>query len=465
MPQDSEQFKACLDLAIRSLKRIKNKDIGVIEDELGYALGREGRSAVQYWRKGNIPPQQRDVEDLARQIIVLGYRDAGWLHRFLSSAAHPDPRQLCDELLPDADLPDPESQQAMPPLPQRRYHELVGRDEDVDAILAALHDDKRHWIIGIDGMGGIGKTALAREVIERSLYENRFEAILWLDASPQSTQGRPLPVTFDYLLDAIGVQLRNPELIRMSPPEKEERTRTLLQRQRLLIVLDNLETAADPQAEIIQRLHRLLGPSKALVTSRRRFENEVYPIRLRGLTVDGAQRFLEVEAEQRRMDQLLNATQDELQQITEKTGGSPLALKLVVGQLAVLPLPVVLEQLRLPNMPTQDDDEYVRLYENIFARSWQLLHNEGRGLLIAISHFPAYTGGTFAALQRVSGLEEPLLAQTLTQLWRFSLLEAERNGNLSSMRYGLHALTRHFVQSEVAQSWLHSSPVESKERP
>ena len=465
MQQDPEQFKACLDQAIRALKRIENKDIGVIEDELGYALGREGRSTVQYWRKGNIPAQQRDVEDLARQIILLGYRDVGWLHRFLSSAGHPKPRQLCDELLPEVDLPDPQSPHTSSALPQKRYHELVGRDEDVDAILAALHDDKRHWIIGIDGMGGIGKTALAREVIERSRYENQFETILWLDASPQSSQGRPLPVTFDYLLDAIGVQLRNPELIRMSPPQKEERTRALLQRQRLLIVLDNLETAAAPQEEIIQRLHHLLNPSKALVTSRRRFENEVYPIRLRGLTVEGAQRFVAVEAEQRRMDQLLSATTEELQQITEKTGGSPLALKLVVGQLAALPLPVVLEQLRLPKMPTQDDDEYVRLYENIFARSWQLLNNEGRAVLIAVSHFPAYTGGTFAALQRVSRLEEPLLAQTLTQLWRFSLLEAERNGNLSNMRYGLHALTRHFVQSEVAQTWLRSGRVESEERP
>jgi hypothetical protein len=107
---------------------------------------------------------------------------------------------------------------------------------------------------------------------------------------------------------------------------------------RILLVLDNLENAAEPQGVISEKLRPLLGKSKALLTSRQRFTGDSYVLHLDGLTIPAAHEFLQQEGAERGIHTLKNATHEELSQIAVKTGGSPLAMKLVVGQLSYLPL-------------------------------------------------------------------------------------------------------------------------------
>lgn len=343
-------------------------------------------------------------------------------------------------------------------LPVKGYRELVGRDALMGDIMAALRDPAGKWIVAVDGMGGIGKTALALEVADRCLDKGLFDGVVW-EQAPREEFIRAKPakrantLTFETVLDAIARQLGALDVPRLEGVEKEERVKALLRMQRVLVVLDNLETAQEPQNEIAAQLRPFLEPSKALLTSRHRFEGDLYAIRLTGLNEDGALRFVRQEAVEKNVELVSSAPVDELRQIIEVTGGSPLALKLVVGQLVRLPLETVLGQLREVRLPERgaSEDDYVRFYKFIFFPSWELLSDDGKKLLISMSHFAPGIGGTLEAVKATSDLADEVLTRSIDELWRFSFLETGESPTLKQVRYYLHALTQYFVLSDIVQ--------------
>lgn len=104
MARSPEKFAQLLTEAVYRIRileaRTIKKTIRIVEDELGYALGREGSSCIEYWRKGNIPATMDDVEKLARELVKRGGLDREGLEQFLASAGYPQPTSLCDELFP-----------------------------------------------------------------------------------------------------------------------------------------------------------------------------------------------------------------------------------------------------------------------------------------------------------------------------------------------------------------------------
>jgi hypothetical protein len=74
-------------------------------------------------------------------------------------------------------------------LPQPDYGQFIGREEELKRVHELLSPNSRHFVVTIDGIGGIGKSALALEVAHRYLRdydrlapEERFEAIIWTSA-------------------------------------------------------------------------------------------------------------------------------------------------------------------------------------------------------------------------------------------------------------------------------------------
>lgn len=101
MTANPYQFATLLSKAVRRIALGEDKTIGCVQDELGYALGRQGGTAIEYWRKGHIPAQLSDLEGLAREFMnrkALTTRKE--LKKFLSSADYPALTELCDELFP-----------------------------------------------------------------------------------------------------------------------------------------------------------------------------------------------------------------------------------------------------------------------------------------------------------------------------------------------------------------------------
>jgi len=126
----------------------------------------------------------------------------------------------------------------------------------------------------------------------------------------------------------------------------------------------------------------------------------------------------------------------------EETGGTPLAIKWAVGQLTqpAQSLSGVLESLR----KTEAD-----IYEGLFARSWFLLSEPARGLLMAMSIFAS--SASKATLETVSGVHGDAFIQALSQLTNMRLMEVSPELEDIKRRYSIHPLLRNFAQQQLHQ--------------
>lgn len=93
-------FARLLSEAIHRIRLQEGKSVQIVQDELGFALGRDGGSAIRYWRKGHVPAQPEDVAQLAQELVQRGQFDQSWLEQFLQSADYGPMEPLVRSLFP-----------------------------------------------------------------------------------------------------------------------------------------------------------------------------------------------------------------------------------------------------------------------------------------------------------------------------------------------------------------------------
>jgi hypothetical protein len=131
----------------------------MVQDELGYALEREGGSCIEYWRKGYIPATMSDVEQLARELVNRGGLDQEELKGFLDSAGHPQPARLCDELFPPQPVEELAPFVVGPPISHPR--QFFGREKELKRIFG-LWERLPLQNVAVIGLQRSGKTSLLR---------------------------------------------------------------------------------------------------------------------------------------------------------------------------------------------------------------------------------------------------------------------------------------------------------------
>jgi hypothetical protein len=101
MSKSSTRFAELLTQAVRRIAVQHRTKIQVVQDELGYALGREtGGVSIEYWRKKHVPSKLSEAEMLARELMQRGgLIDQAELEKFLTYAGHPDPAGLAREII------------------------------------------------------------------------------------------------------------------------------------------------------------------------------------------------------------------------------------------------------------------------------------------------------------------------------------------------------------------------------
>ncbi len=453
MTPSPDKFAELLTEAVYRIRLRESKSLQVVQDELGHAIGREGGSVITYWRRGNTPSKLTDLEGLTHELMRRGGLAHDWAQQFMAAGGFPESSLLTNQSVTSNILPSPLT--VTQALPRNMYRRLVGREALVAELVDVLFDPDGRWCVAIDGLGGIGKTAVALEVVQHCLEHSPFVHIIWLSAAVQREKSDTLQTSFSFedVLNGIALQLNLPEIVKLPRLEKEKRLQAVMQYSPILVVLDNLETASESQETIVAQLRPFLNPSKVLLTCRERFTGEVYALHLGGLSESTAIGFMRQDALEKGIVHLQEAKTEQLASVATVTGGSPLALKLVVSQIAYLPLDLVLQHLKqatsLPHVI--GGGEYVSFYKYVFSRSWSLLDDPGKCLLVAMARFVPSNGSSFAALHHTSDLPHVDLISSIDYLWRLSLLEIGEIESLHQIRYYLHPLTQYFVLSDIAR--------------
>ncbi|MFK7802378.1 MAG: tetratricopeptide repeat protein [Anaerolineae bacterium] len=330
------------------------------------------------------------------------------------------------------------------PLPDQK---LFGIEKKRDQVVEALEAADRPWLVSLDGLGGIGKTSLANEVVHHFIESDRFLDIGWVSAKQEEyVTGRGIQSTrkpaldAESLLDQLLAQLADGPYPANNFEAKRLALLGILREKPSLIVIDNLETIADYEA-LLPLLRFLSRPSKFLITSRMSLHNETDVLchNLSELPEPDALAFLRYEAKHQDIKPLLDAPNGVLEEIYGTIGGNPLALKLAIGQANFLPVEQILHGLRLAKGKQNDD-----LYVYIYWQAWQMLDSDGRHLFVSL---PMVPNGTLDQLAVASGLDGDRLQPAIEALRTLSLIEP--GGGLITQRYRIHRLTETFLLHEV----------------
>jgi tetratricopeptide (TPR) repeat protein len=318
-------------------------------------------------------------------------------------------------------------------LPPATYTTLFGVDERVARARDLLLADSPPHSLALVGPGGIGKTALAHALSQRFLSEDTFTDLAWLDLNTSAAY----PALLSMLAREVGLL----HLADGDPSDLEAGLRVRLASTPTLVVLDDADSL-DSAQEVIPRLDALVTPGRLLVIMRRRPAPDL-PMRL--MTVERLPR----EA----MDQLLldfarvrrsaagALTPEVLAAIDQAVGGNPLAGRLVVGQMAYLPLDRVMA--RLGAIPTRGGEG---LFDVLFDEAWQSAGDDAHTAAIALYLLPA-EGADWSDIRAICGLKPDSLDQALKALAMRSLVEVEG----VEPRYVLPSLFRHFVEARSHQ--------------
>lgn len=362
--------------------------------------------------------------------------------------------ELCKQKRPTVnwpELPETYNEVIYYRLPPEPYYPTQQREIEIGNVLKQL---KVMSLILISGIGGIGKTALTIETARRCLANQtqNWADVLWVSAKQSAFIDGEIYHLQDTVLspedlfDKIGKQASRPNIKRLPLEQKADAITELFQQKPYLLVIDNLETLENAQA-LINMLSYNLGKSCALISSRREVHGNLFLQSLSGLNAEDSLNFMREEANAKDILSVKNASDADLLSIYEVTGGNPLAMKLVIGQVRILDLDVVLRQLR--NKPISNEADGDQLYQYIYRETWQYLSEEAQMVLIDIATYPSSISRH--QLEVTGEIPGKRLDQALTELVSSSLIVP--SGGLRDKRYSVHQLTRNFIANALPSFW------------
>ena len=324
-------------------------------------------------------------------------------------------------------------------LPQPEYERFIGREKELEQIKNLLSPKSRHFVITIDGVGGIGKSALALETAYRYLHygsdlpeSERFKAIIWTTAKQDMMSGdgiKPRNGSLNTLEDIYSTLIFYHKGDVDESVSREELVRAALTRQRTLLIVDNFETIDDER--VMNFIREVPEPTKVIVTTRHRID-VAYPIRLYGMSESESREIIKEECRRKKVG--LSNYETEL--IFLRTGGVPLAIVWSVAQMSFgNNVEVVLNRLGEPNND---------IAEFCFEEALRFIKEKpSYNILMALSFF---TEVNREMIGKITDL--PILDRDdgLVELEKLSLI------NVKEGWFSLLPLTRNFAITELAKN-------------
>lgn len=323
------------------------------------------------------------------------------------------------------------------------YSHLFGADSVQKELAKRLLNSDGDWVVGVIGIGGMGKTAVSDSAVRHLLPRFYFKRALWVRMEPDAANGRFASPEHAYnsLLTQLSSKLWGDEAAPLSQQERLTRLHHQFSQHPYLIIVDNLEDP-DDTAYIVEQMHRMTNPSKLLITSRAKPQTAVgfYPITVGELTEIDAIALMHHHARENGIEFMTTATKDNLHAIYQTIGGNPYAIKLVVDLLDLWPLDELLDELGRGNSGSPQ-----KIYTHIYWQTWRSLSENARLLLQAMP-LVADMGGTTSQLKAITALQDQFYT-AVSELRHRSLIEVR--GTMQEKRYGIHRLTQTFVSTEI----------------
>lgn len=216
------------------------------------------------------------------------------------------------------------------------YHEFILRDQYCSAIVKGLHHN-RAATVSLVGIGGVGKTALATWAVKNSYRNGEYDYIVSISAKDRELTSSGIQsisqklTTLDDLLNSILYVMEFQEYSDKPYDEKLSIVRCLLEGEKVLLFVDNLETTTDPA--IRSFLNDLPETTKAIVTSRRNVITfSSYPIEIGPLHTNEINNYITSLANLEKYSYCNALSTPEKENIGKACNGIPLAIRWIISR-------------------------------------------------------------------------------------------------------------------------------------
>lgn len=330
---------------------------------------------------------------------------------------------------------------------------FIGRRDDLEKIEQLIFSDL-YRVVTIAGAGGVGKTALALNFCQNILKRKNipFSAVVWVSAKEEKlslTGIEPIEPSFrsyEEFIDTILETFGWTENISSNIAKKEENVEIILRagEKGILMVVDNLETIRDER--IIEYIKRFPPPSKILITSRSGLGEVERRYALKEMSTKDAINLLRTVAREKEALTLSKLPDKILSIYAEKMFRYPLAIKWVVGQVA---LGQDIES-SIGDLTSFKSDVTKFCFEHIFK---SLLTDNARISLFALALYEKPL--TKGVLSHLTDLTISDIDQTLKDLTIASLIipkQIQSSDSTIETTYELLPLTRSYLQSKLQES-------------
>lgn len=327
---------------------------------------------------------------------------------------------------------------------------LLGREAELAAI-ERLFKDPQCRLLTLTGMGGIGKTRLALEFAS-SKHDLFPDGVYYAPLASINSAESIVPA----IAEALGLSFSGP----VDPKEQLVSYMLGMNKQSLLLVLDNFEHLIGPSTQavdIVSELLKCLPHLRILITSRERLNLQgEWMYELHGLPVPPSEHVNRLDeysaaalfvqtARRIKIDfEISEAEKPALVQICQLLEGIPLAIELAAAWAGVLSCSEIAREIEsnidFLQTSMRDIPERHRSLRASFDHSWRLLSEAERTALPRLAIFRG--GFDRAAAEQVAGATLPLLASLVSK----SLVRRGEDG-----RYDLHEVIRQFALSYLDQ--------------
>jgi len=244
------------------------------------------------------------------------------------------------------------------------------------------------------------------------------------------------------VLDETARTLDYPGFTQFDHDEKRREVEQLLKRQRVLLVLDNIETVTD--GALPTWLLNLPEPSKALITSREKHRTlwSSWLVELRGMSEAEAQTLIAQRLQALQLSKIAGGDLAHFEPLITVTGGNPKAIEMTLG---------LVKHERRPLQQVVDDLYAARgnLFDDLFARAWGLLDEAARRVLLVATFFPA--SASAEALSATADVQGFAFDRAVERLSDLALLDVQQVDLRSPPRYILHPLVRAFAGAKLTE--------------